>query len=233
MVLFAGIAAAFALDSWWDRRDERRLLHLEMQSVREDLALARDELAFFVETHRRKAASAERLIEMQQTAALAGESSVTVSDSLVVALYMSPTYDPPLGGIRVLVNSGRMALVQTEELRTALSGWEDRVVDAKEDEIWAKDFILDRVWPRLIYDGPPAQSARIAELNVEFWNRQTDVEAREIPLTSRPFSLATDDEMHGVLLLTQSFSVASLQELEHLAVAGDSLIALLDAELGR
>jgi hypothetical protein len=63
-------------------------------------------------------------------------------DSLLSALWGSPTFDPPTGTLQALINSGDIDVLADPELVGALTAWPAFVEDLKENEDLAADHDL-------------------------------------------------------------------------------------------
>ncbi len=234
VVLFLGVLAAFALDSWWDRQDERRLLLLELENVRADLVATIEHTTPFVGMHRKVVANVEALLPLMREAHDAGRSTLTVPDTLALGLILSGTTNPPLGGIRILVNSGRIALVRNGHLRAALSGWEDFVSDAVEDEVRSREFLFDQLYPEL-FKSDSQSLDNLLRRNAQWWNRVSPVygSGEAGVLAPEPFALSADPVLQNMAILRRAFAVATLDEFGAFLDEAERMIGLVDAEIER
>ena len=57
-----------------------------------------------------------------------------VTPDLVMQFASTWTYDPVVGGLNSLIQSGRLGILQEDSLRVALAGWPDIVTDLRENE---------------------------------------------------------------------------------------------------
>lgn len=131
IVVVASILIAFALDASWDssieRRQERDLLEGLLVEFREN----QEQLALRISNHERLAAGSREVARLLQDA---GASTVTVPDTLLITLMITPTFDPRLGTLEEAQNAGRTNLIRNSELRAALSSWSGQWRDVSEEE---------------------------------------------------------------------------------------------------
>ena len=59
------------------------------------------------------------------------------------------TYDPQMGVLSGLTQSGRLSIISSDSLRNALASWPSRVRDLVEDEIFAQQMTANQMDPYL------------------------------------------------------------------------------------
>ena len=75
---------------------------------------------------------------------------MAVQDTLVtLAVQWRISFGPSLGAVEALFSSGRLAQVESPELRSGLAGLRERIVDVVEDEVAANHLSLDQIVPLL------------------------------------------------------------------------------------
>lgn len=149
VVVVASILIAFALDAWWDsavERDQERALLAGLQAEFEQNRAPLDER---ISNHERLAAGAHALAALLDAA---DGDSVTVPDSLLITLVVTPTFDPTLGTLEEAQSSGRTRLIRDGELRRRLRAWQGLWVDAREEEQWSLQLVQDELYPALARD---------------------------------------------------------------------------------
>jgi hypothetical protein len=146
VVVVASILIAFALDAWWDDRQ----LEAEMT---EDLAIVEYELAenlrlvnLTIEIMERVAAAGDEIVGM-----LKRQSTDTIVEiegsTLFWGIFASPTLDPSLGGIDAWIAAGRLAGIDSLELRRNLASIRGKVSDVTEEQIVARDMLIGEIYP--------------------------------------------------------------------------------------
>ena len=181
---------------------------LELQAVSEAIAEDRDQLAFMIETHHRVVEGLTEIMEAQASAAAAGRNRVTVPDSLLFTAIVTPTFDPSLGAIHVLLESGRFALIRDPELRQLLGGWQERLVDVNEHKDRDVRFGSDEVWPRLLFDASHEDVVGLLRTDGAYWRAFHSGTERTVPLPSGTYDLPTADDNRSVLSVKRALSEA-------------------------
>lgn len=151
VVIVVSILLAFGIDAGWglyqDRLDEREAIDQLVLDFRANAA----RLDTVRGTHE---AARDASYEILARAGIGGDTANDVPTAELVFLSLrSWTYDPVLGGINSLVQSGRLGLLRNDSLRVAIAGWPDIVGDMREDERIESDGLFERVAPYLIERG--------------------------------------------------------------------------------
>ena len=156
-MIVSSILVAFGLDSWWAGLEQERGLIDELTTVLEEMSRNRQHLEEWRTVHQRIADSVEEVMLLRSDAAN-GHMTV-LSDTLLAGTTLMATTNPSSGGVRMLTNSGRLALIEHRDLRVALAGWDDFVADVTEDEAagysWTVDYLLAWVqthWATATYE---------------------------------------------------------------------------------
>ena len=120
VVVVLSILLALAVDTWWSERQDRFLERAELEGIRAQLMETHELLQGVILSDEASLASTERLIE---AAAAAGDGSITVTDSLLRRQGITTRFEPSLSRFESVVASGRLALVQNDELRASIAAW--------------------------------------------------------------------------------------------------------------
>lgn len=202
--IVASILIAFALDAWWDNRQE---------SARETALLSRlhaeaeENLGGLLEaeeTHKDALAASDSLFRL--IALHRGSVPPATVDSLLMRAIDTRTFDPASGTLNAVLATGDLNLIRDDSVRTLLAAWPDLVADLREEQIL--DFNLS--WEFI----PLSQ-------RFVFWSPTGGLPYRVVQdyeglLTSREVAGALDN-------LSQNRRVI----LEEVSVAEEALLALL------
>ena len=151
IVIVASILLAFGIDAWWDDRravlDERE--HIAQLTF--DFRANATRLADIRSIHE---AALDASYEILARAGVGGvsRSSATTAE-LVILSIRSWTYDPVLGGINSLIQSGDLGLLRNDSLRLAVAAWPDIARDLSDDERLEQRALFDRIGPYLAEKG--------------------------------------------------------------------------------
>ena len=132
LLIIFSILLAFAIEAYWEERKERieekkLLINLEKDFKRNkkllDIAISR-----FNGTMKNTTALMEFIRPNDP------KRNLNVPDSLLFNIVLWHTYDPVVGTLNSAISSGRISLIENEELRSELAIWQDLVKDMKESE---------------------------------------------------------------------------------------------------
>jgi hypothetical protein len=145
VVIVGSILAAFGIDAAWSERQERVDERAAIGQLSADFAVNAARLDTLRTTHELALASS---LEILALAGWGGETEETqLSGELIRNSFRVWTYDPVLGGINSLIQSGNLGILRNEDLRVAIAGWPDLVRDLKEDEERERATVFDRFAP--------------------------------------------------------------------------------------
>lgn len=130
--IVGSILLAFAIDAWWENRQEREIEHAGIVSLHRDFLQSRADLdealqifdswkAYFSQFQSSTAAEL-RLLD-----------DATVG-LIVTSLSPGMTFDPTTGTLEALVGDGRLGLIENSELRDGLASWLRVLADTVENE---------------------------------------------------------------------------------------------------
>ena len=137
------------------------------------------------------------------------------------------TSNPSSGGVRMLTNSGRLALIENRELRVALSGWDDFVLDVSEDEIAGYNWTVEHLVNWTINNWSTEAVATNRSLNTYFWLNRESGEA--LPYSESEIPLA--DAFRNLLRIKKSFADNSMREISDLLRIVSQVIGWIENEL--
>jgi hypothetical protein len=149
MAIIVSILFAFGIDAWWTARQ----LHLDEQDVLRQLDTEFQTNAVLLAERRLN--HAEILAAIKLVLSVTGpEPDPTVAESpeLRVAIDRITrwwTYDPQMGVLSGLTQSGRLSIISSDPLRNALASWPSMVRDLAEDEIFAQELTANQLDPYL------------------------------------------------------------------------------------
>jgi hypothetical protein len=121
VVIAASILSAFAIDAWWDARQEQNRARVEIESLKVEFS------AVAVELDRATAELDAARTATQQLARLAGPNPSPLSgDSLARLLTIALTVNAvelPTGALANLLSSGDLPILNNLPLQSALASW--------------------------------------------------------------------------------------------------------------
>ena len=149
VLIVVSILAAFWIDSW---RADRQLAVEEQELLRQLKAEFEVNLDLLAERRSRHAATqaaARSLLSVTgpnpDTAGLHSENFR--QDLLKMVMWW--TFDPRMGVLNGIIQSGKLAIIGSDSLRTNLASWPARLQDLTEDELFLAGYAKDAIHPIL------------------------------------------------------------------------------------
>lgn len=183
LLVFVGILAAFALESWWAGRSEhaRELSYLE--GMAGEFQTAEAELRELREGHQAEARRFEELHRLLRT----GEGEAHPDSVLALAnhLWTVSVYSPQMPVYQNLLETTGLSLIEDQELRRALTAYE-LVVDSNaqwDDYLVAfdRDLLVATLGPRLPFFADVFEDGDFGgELRPDIRDLAADMELRNI-----------------------------------------------------
>jgi hypothetical protein len=181
MVIIVSILLAFGIDAWWGERQERAEEREALAQLESDLRANASQLDTVRHYHQR---ALDASYEILARAGLGGEPLGGASTAeLVLHVGSAWNYDPVLGGINSLIQSGKLGILQNDSLRVAIAGWPDIVRDLNGDENQQQANTFDRLRPYLMTRG--AMFERLESRSLACFDQLEDALAR--PVHGRDF----------------------------------------------
>jgi len=219
--IMISILLAFTIDAWWQEHKEDDDRRDQLQSLAHEFAANRMELHSWIELHRQTADHATKFIdELGQVPV--GDTADVSAESLAIVL-VTPTFDPSMGSLDTLIASGQLAVIKNDELRFELASWPGRLTDAAEDEQAAFAYVETRLIPVL------EQQIPLADVFDYRINRGFAENAPTSDTVKIEHSLPLDN----ILARRRQHTDMSVRELERAAERLDTILTLLEAEIGQ
>jgi hypothetical protein len=131
-IVVVGILIAFSLNSWWEGRAAAEREREHLSALRGDFEQNVQRLNGLARSQDLVSRASEELLLVTRGHASATPDSV---DRLMSEVFSSDQFDPVMGAYENLVNSGGLAQIKDDSLRSALASFAARV-----DSRYAEDF---------------------------------------------------------------------------------------------
>jgi len=119
-IVVAGILIAFALDSWWDRRNDARREAAYLLALHADFQENLERLRGHIAREERTMEASRNLLRLVRAGPLPPPDSVT---NLLGQIFNSGQFEPTMGAYDAIVGAGDFALIRDDTLRRALAGF--------------------------------------------------------------------------------------------------------------
>lgn len=147
-VVVASILIAFGLDAWWQSREDREEEQMVLVALLEEMTAVKDAIEVQRSFHE---AVSESIIRLKETtAARSIEIHPDTLDKLLADIcWWGGESNYGTGTLTSVITSGKLSLIQNEELRHRIGGWPRVVDDIVENEGFEFDNFKDSWMPYL------------------------------------------------------------------------------------
>ncbi len=180
VTIFLGVGLAFLAEDWREYRGDRADESAALSSLEAEFLENQVRLAERLANQRKIRGHLQRLDELLD--ASEEGSVVSIPDTLLVPLSITPTYDPVRGTVDALLASGRIGIVRDGELRSALAGWPDELLDAAADQSDQMVLLTDVVYPFLLESEIPWRDLMVQSNDWFFGRLTADDKLRTTPV---------------------------------------------------
>ena len=147
VVIVGSILLAFAIDAWWDQRQDRQMEAEILGRLLSDFSANSIEVNSQLSNRRRLSASASDLLAAVAVANLGD--GIAVPTSAVINIVVSPTFDPVTSTMDAAFSSGQAALIRNMEVAESLADWRRIALGLHENELAVRDVVHRLVAPAL------------------------------------------------------------------------------------
>ena len=227
-MVVASILVAFALDAWWAERQ------LE-QEIAEDLAIVEYELAENIRLGQLAIDIMERVVKASETLIAALEvqpdsAAVEAAGSTVFwGIFISPTFDPSLGGTDAWIAAGRLAGIDSPQLRQRLASVRGKVVDVREEQLVARDISVFDIYP--LIDEKIGDIAVVQQMFASGLHARQGTSMQAVP-ESGSISVPNSNALRFLLRARTIWFEASIHEMRDFQAELEEIQALIQKEIG-
>lgn len=223
VAIVASILIAFAIDTWWDDREDREHERIYLESLRQEFTDGLAAAASSEELRHVTVAAHESLVAQIQGARRAPDGDLYTWISL--ASYPIQ-YNPPRAVFNDLVASGGTLLIRSDELRLALARFDQELVYLKDvdDTTWA-------VWGQRIQPFLEGRIPRVERLRQGFAATRTDLPFGQSPHKPDFDGVLADPRFEDMLAERWLRLQNGLVSMQRLSVFATEIIKLIDVEL--
>jgi len=133
VVIVASILLAFAIDAWWDERQERIEETEILLGLQSEFSRYRDDLDTSIEYHANVRLLTEEL--MASTRRGSWDSKTLSIDHALITLSDPKTHDFGGGVLDAMISAGRLEIISDHDLRVKLASWNEVLSEIRDDEI--------------------------------------------------------------------------------------------------
>jgi hypothetical protein len=147
LAIVLSILLAFALDAWWEQRQESGFERALLESLQQEFTQNLTEIDNRVTRHDE---IRDDLVSIRPMIQENIDETLKLDARELVALVSWTTSDIAKGTVERLLASGELRILSNSELRSLLAAWPSDIDDAQEDEVLALQFIELVLTPALL-----------------------------------------------------------------------------------
>jgi len=228
VVIVTSILLAFAIDAWWDERQERIEEVEILLGLQSEFSRYQDDLSFSIEYY----ANIRLLTEGLMAATRSGswESETLSIDHALVTLSDPTSHDFGGGVLDALISAGRLEIISDNDLRVKLASWSEVFNEIRDDEFNSAALRENQVIPYMLRWHIP--QSRGIELCCSWakWPQSTrSIESDPIALSR----LLSDPEFEVLLELRYTHVAHIALELETAIQAMSEILDAIEESLSR
>jgi len=222
-VIVISILLAFAIDAWWEERDERQAETVLLERLRADYTEIRSALGVVEDEHRDAAAACVYFMNLAPGETLPATPDV---DGMVTLVFLAArTFNPGSGAVESLYGGESIQLIRNQALADKLLAWSGLVEELQEEEANLQKGVAERWSPYLASRtniGPYVAAA--GELR--------DLMPGHVAAPASRAPLVVDEAFINHVLDRFKWQTLALRDIEPIRRAVDDILALIDTELG-
>ena len=217
-LIVISILAAFSIESWWSARqlaaEEQESLAQLMFEFETNAVLLAEKLKRQVEIIN----AAESLLKVTGPDYNDESVDIEVINRDIYTVKFWGTYDPQMGVLTGLTQSGKLSMISSDRLRNALAAWPARVQDTAENEVHLGKFTMEFVTPYITARSSARNMSVIPHVGTGRFS--ADVE-----------NMLTDLIFENLIYEKLVYTMDVLEEYDLLAAAIDEILQLIDGEI--
>ena len=220
VAIVGSILLAFAIDTWWNDRQDRAEELRTLRALSAEFELNAQWLAYSARSHAQTSASADALLEALRQSDQDNPAVVSDSDVYLVSGHLS--FNPISGAYDAMLQSGTFRFIRNPEIRESLAAWPATVSDATEN-----DHLLRTIL------GPKLNDVLMQQVNFLTLDAVEDCynpETQEI-CSKTEVSLRPTLELIGRLVDVKGWTAGAAREFEYTEKVAREIIQQLEQEV--
>ncbi len=222
--IVVSILLAFAIDAWWDDRQERVFEQEALLGLRAEYQDHLDEISRSRARHLNYLRAIEELVNACGKGSW--QSDEFSPDDAVFALLVPETEDLGAGVRDTLINSGKIEVLSDRQLRYELSEWDSELDELLDDQDNNKGIALEIVVPYLARSGVPLSGTLCTDC--KYWSLpRKSLSGDSESLTK----LCSDPEFMSIVQVRYGFMAHAAGEFDRVISAIDRILARIESSM--
>jgi len=148
IVIVVSILLAFAIDAWWDERNERIEETEVLLGLKSEFSRYRGEISNSIDYYaNNRPLTAELIVATRKGS---WDSEALNIDAALNTIVDPKSHDFGGGVLDALISSGRLEIISDYDLRVRLANWSEVFGEIRDDEIRNAEFIMHHVFPYML-----------------------------------------------------------------------------------
>ena len=148
LVIIGSILIAFAIDAWWSNRSNLKQKEALLVNLKQDFGESKEQLDELKFNHYRIEKNLETLLLWSEIETLPEENIIRF-DSVLGAIWWRQVYDPQMGTLESIINTGRFDIIGNNELLSQLTKWVTLIKNLNEVETSKVEHFYTFIYPYL------------------------------------------------------------------------------------
>jgi hypothetical protein len=127
VAIVVSILLAFAIDAWWDERQERQDEIEILERLLLELSVNIERIENFIVRGNRKIEYASELFDQIEKAQAQGDETIDVPTMMLMHLADAETYEADIPVLQGIIRSARLEVIENESILAAIAQWESRL----------------------------------------------------------------------------------------------------------
>lgn len=217
------ILLAFAIDAWWDDRENHEAEQLLLKRLKADFIELRADILFVEQEHREASSACLTLLNIPLGAAVP---ETPETDHLVAIVFLTArTFNPGSGAVAAFLGGAGARLVQNQHLADRLLAWPGMLEELQEEEISLQKGVVERWVPFL------ASRVSLGPYLATYPKLFADFLPGPVAAPNPRTPLIVDQEFVNQVLDRFKFQQIALRDIAPLHEAVDEILSQLDNEI--
>ncbi len=162
-----GILIALQVSNWNKQRVDTLSEQEVLFDLNNEIKSNIKELEMIIDEHKKSLAAGNEIMSMIIDSSKLKSISNDSLNSILISMNYNYTYDPKLGILNSVINSGRINLIQNKEIRYMLSSINESIIDAKESTQVIEKIRSEYYWPMIASKRAIIYNKKVSSANKE------------------------------------------------------------------
>ena len=219
VVIVGSILLAFAIQARWEARADAIQEQAFLSALAEDFRVTKAKFDTIRTAHQTVMGSMERLLDYAESGTVPEAERVQM-DTVLSRVFYRRTFDPPMGTVQTILGSGRLDLLENQDLISALTSWTAAVEDFKELETAGTDHFYQTLYPYLS-----------ANVNLQDLDKGIPEQVPWAHGSTESYQLVSSQEFHNVIYVHWVLYMNVNRAMPGIAAAIERILSMTEADL--